>query len=64
MSKKERDKLKDKFKAECSDHAAAIDGTEPVHWHTLTFGWGIAKGLTIDEAHKFATYIRYSTDLA
>lgn len=56
----ERDAL---FKAECSDRSKEIDGQGELHWHALTVGWAIAKGMNPDEAWEFATHIRYETEL-
>lgn len=54
------------FKAECSDRYDLSDGVDSSagqDWYSLTLGWAIAKGLAPDEAHKFATHIRYGVDL-
>lgn len=37
-------------------------GTED--WYSLTVGWALGKGLTSEEAHEFASHIRYNTDMA
>ena len=44
------------------DRAIEIDPTNEQDWYSLTLGWAIGKGLTPDEAHDFARYIRYKTD--
>ncbi len=51
------------FKAEVHDRAAEIDPNNEHHWLTLTYGWALAKGLSPEQARKFASYIRYRTDL-
>ena len=51
------------FKNEVSDRAEEIDPSNEQDWYSLTLGWGIGKGLSPDEAHDFARYIRYETPL-
>lgn len=55
--------LIDLFKTECHDRAEEIDESNEQDWFSLTLGWAIAKGLSPDEAHKFALHIRYKTEL-
>jgi len=55
--------LQAKFKSEVSDRAAEIDPSDEQDWFSLTLGWAIANGLSPDEAHSFASHIRYHTDL-
>lgn len=55
--------LKALFKTEVHDRASTVDDNDSQDWYSLTLGWAIAKGLTPADAHKFATHIRYSTDL-
>lgn len=52
------------FKAEITDRATEIDPNQEQDWFSLTLGWAIAKGLSPDTAHSFATHVRYHTDLA
>ncbi len=51
------------FKTECHDRASQVDPDNSHDWHSLTLGWAIAKGLSPDDAHDFARYIRYDTEL-
>lgn len=51
------------FKTECSDRSDEIDKDQELHWLALTVGWAIAKGISIPDAHDFASYIRHSTNL-
>lgn len=51
------------FKSEIADRANLVDPSNEQDWFSLTLGWAIAKGLTPDEAHEFASFIRYKTDL-
>lgn len=32
-------------------------------WYSLSVGWALGKGLTSEEAHEFAYYIRYNTEM-
>ncbi len=52
------------FKTEVTNRAKEIDPNSEMDWHALTVGWAIAKGMTPDDAHAFATFVRYNTDLA
>jgi hypothetical protein len=51
------------FKAEINDRAEEIDSSNEQDWFSLTLGWAIGKGLTPEDAHEFARYIRYETPL-
>ena len=46
-----------------ADNPTAFEVGSDVDWHSLTFGWAIAKGLSPEDAYEFADYIRYDTDL-
>ena len=61
--KMSRNVLEQMFKTEVDDRAEAIDESQSLDWYSLTLGWAIGKGLEPDEAHDFACYIRYETDL-
>lgn len=56
-------KLETLFKKEVNDKSREVDPSYSQDWFSLTLGWGIAKGLTPDDAHSFAIHIRYHTDL-
>ncbi len=43
--------------------AVKLDPNNEYDWYSITLGWAIGKGLTLDDAENFATYIRYQTDL-
>lgn len=51
------------FKKEVTDRAKEIDPSGEEHWGSLTLGWAIAKGMEPDTAYRFATHIRYKTNL-
>jgi len=51
------------FKTECHDRASEIDFNNERDWYSITLGWAIAKGLSPDDAHDVARYIRYDTEL-
>lgn len=52
-----------KFKVEIDSRAFDVDPLGEEDWHSLAVGWGIAKGLTPNDARDFAFYIRHETDL-
>jgi len=60
------------FKKEVHDRAGLIDPGCEEDWKSLTIGWAVAKGMSLEvtdpmtevsEVHNFALYIRYYTDL-
>jgi hypothetical protein len=51
------------FKAECSDRSDNVDPQGEHDWHSLTVGWAIAKGVDPEDALRFASHIRYCTNL-
>jgi len=51
------------FRVTIHDRSAEIDPDNEQDWYSLTLGWALAKGLSIEQSHKFATHIRYHTDL-
>lgn len=53
----------EQFKNEVSSKAQDIDSTQSQDWFSLTLGWAIGKGMSVEEAHSFASFIRYQTDL-
>lgn len=55
--------LESLFKSEVHDRASEIDESNEEDWFSLTLGWAIAKGLSPEDSHDFALYIRYDTDL-
>lgn len=59
-----QDELLESFRREVTDRAAEVDPDNEQDWFSLTLGWAVAKGLTPEDAHKFATHVRYHTDLA
>ncbi len=60
---KHAQKYIDMFKTECHDRGKKIDKDNEQDWLSLTYGWAIAKGMSIGKAYDFALYIRYHTDL-
>jgi len=63
LTEENKTRLTNEFKIECSDRWEQIDPDSEEHWHSLTLGWAIAKGLSPDNARIFASYIRYQTNL-
>lgn len=55
------------YKTQINDVAGDIDPHSEYDWFALTYGWAIAKGLSVGEdpkgAHAFAIFIRYNTDM-
>ena len=47
------------YKATVSDRAAEVDPGSCQDWYSLCLGWGIAKGLSPDDAHAFALHVGY-----
>lgn len=53
------------FKARIlADHAETdedkkIDAAESQDWFSLSLGYFLAKGLSVDEAHELSSYVRY-----
>lgn len=52
-----------KFSTEVLHRKNIIDPYNSEDWYSLALGWAIAKGATPEEAHKFAKFIRYYTDI-
>lgn len=63
MDKVIRETLKERFKREVHDKASEIDPNNEQDWFSLTLGWAIATGQPPEEAHEFARFIRYKTEL-
>jgi len=59
-----RKELEITFKNEVTDNASKIDPSQEQDWYSLILGWALAKGLSPKDAHDFALYIRYETELA
>lgn len=57
------DPLVQQFKREVHNNAEAIDLSDGQDWYSITLGWAIGKGLSPAEAHAFALFIRYDTEL-
>ena len=64
MKPEECEALTNLFKTEVHDRARDIDEAGTQDWFSLILGWAIAKGLNPADAHTFAIYIRYRTNLA
>jgi len=47
-------KLEDEWAANVMCYADQVDPFDEEDWHSLKYGWGLAKGLQIDEAEIFA----------
>jgi len=63
MTEKDRDKFEELFKTEVHDKGHEVDPANELDWYVLTVGWAIGKGVKPEDAHDFARYIRYHTDL-
>jgi hypothetical protein len=55
--------LADLFRVEVHNKASEVDPQIEENWYSLTLGWAIGKGISPEDAHTFATYIRYKTDM-
>ena len=53
----------EQFKKKVHDQSNVIDPDSSEYWKSLTLGWAIGKGMSIQEAKDFATFIRYHTNL-
>lgn len=45
------------------DPVTAAELLDETHWHGLTIGFAMAHGLNASQAYRFATFIRYDTDM-
>ena len=54
MNSRTKDMLAILFKVEILDQDKAIDPEETYEWETLVYGWALGKGLTPQEALKYA----------
>lgn len=63
MNTQERAALLEQFRKEVHLRAGEIDPENSQDWYSLTLGWAVGKGLSAEDAHTFATYVRYQTDL-
>lgn len=63
------DELEAQFKTEVTDPVQSFNSGEEDNWTmeqdfcSLTIGWAVAKGLSLDHAYTFALHIRYHTNL-
>lgn len=51
------------FWYEIRGKASEVDESSSLDWFSLTYGWAIGKGLSIEQSHLLALHIRYHTDL-
>jgi len=63
MTMKDKVKFKKIFQVEVHDDSNNIDPENELEWYSLTVGWAIGKGIKPKDAHGFASYIRYKTNL-
>lgn len=56
-----RKEVDDKFK---EPDSADYQLYSEADFHSITAGWGMANGMTPKQAHEFATFVRYKTDMA
>jgi hypothetical protein len=52
------------FKRQVTDRGNQIDRHSEQDWYSITLGWAIANNMNPEEAHDFARFVRYHTDLA
>ena len=45
------------------DRGDEVDPSNEQDWYSLTVGFALGKGFSIDVSHELASYIRYHTDL-
>lgn len=51
---------------EFADKVASNKDVDPegeYHWGDLTYGWALAKGLEVEDAKEFASFVRYCTNV-
>lgn len=63
MENPQTEELVKLFKTEVNDRSEEVDPNSEEDWFSLSVGWGLAKGLSPEQAREFAIYLRYSTDL-
>lgn len=63
MTTEDRDALTAVFKRLVHDKADEVDSSQEQDWYSLTLGFALGYGWTPSDAHEFATYIRYQTNL-
>lgn len=49
------------YKRVVCDQAAEIDPSDKRDWFSLSLGFFMGQGLTIDEAHDLSLWVRYET---
>lgn len=54
--------LYQQFRIEIIAKTSDIDPNADYDWYALSLGWAIAKGLTVEDAHRFALYARYTQE--
>lgn len=47
------------FKANICQKWKEVDPGSDRDWYCMSYGWGLGKGLTADQAAAFAVYVRY-----
>lgn len=56
-TQKQLDELCEEFAAEVYAKGEEVDPSGEHDWLSLTVGWALAKGVDVDKAQEFATYI-------
>jgi len=49
------------YKSKVCDHAAEIDPSNQFDWFSLSLGFFLGHGLTINEAHSLSLWVGYET---
>ena len=52
-----------RFELQVVTKSSEIDPEGDLDWFSLTVGWALANTMTPDDAHEFARFIRYYTDI-
>lgn len=55
-----RDHWCELFATEITDRETEIDESEEQDWYSLSLGWALGKGLSVDESHALSIYLRYT----
>lgn len=53
------DNLLQEYRDTVSSKAEEIDPSNEQDWYSMCLGWGLAKGLSVEQAHSFALHVSY-----
>jgi hypothetical protein len=57
------DDLLEQFRFEVFERMVEVNSGDEEDWYSLTLGWALGKGLEPTDAHDFARFVRYKTDM-